>query len=214
MRIVTVFGTTKSGKTTTIEALIRELIRRGHTVGSVKDIHFEQFAIDTPGTNTDRHRQAGANPVAAYGLRETDVLFARRLPLDELLSFYKQDYVILEGVREPGIPAILTVHSVDDIEAQDTPEVFALSGVGAAGIKAHKGRPAIDATADAAALADLVEHEAFRCPQEKQATLTVNGREIAMVPFVQAILKNAVLGVAKELRGVEPGRIVVEINHE
>ena len=38
-------------------------------MGSVKDIHFEAFAIDTPGTNTYRHRQAGAELVTARGLR-------------------------------------------------------------------------------------------------------------------------------------------------
>jgi molybdopterin-guanine dinucleotide biosynthesis protein B len=247
MKVFTVFGTSKSGKTTTIEALIKELIRRGYSVGSVKDIHFERFAMDTPGSNTDRHRQSGANPVTALGLYETDVMFAGRLPLDEILSFYRQDYVILEGVRESGIPAILTVQSEEDADGQDTPFVFAISGVGAAQIKDYKGRPAIDATTDISALADLIEQKVFHrlpmtekeccglcgfdcetlglrmlagecsldsCKLKKQVSLTINGRELEMVPFVQAVLKNAVLGVAKELRGYEKGRIQMEFIDE
>ena len=72
MKIFSVCGISKSGKTTTIELLIKELIRRGYTVGSFKDIHFEQFAIDNEGTNTYRHKQAGARPVTARGISETE----------------------------------------------------------------------------------------------------------------------------------------------
>ena len=46
MKVFSVVGVTKSGKTTTIEQIIKEFIRRGYSVGSVKEIHFEQFAID------------------------------------------------------------------------------------------------------------------------------------------------------------------------
>lgn len=35
----------------------------------------------------------------------------------------------------------------------------------------------------------------------QQVTLTINGKPVSMVPFVQSILKNAVLGVASELQG-------------
>ena len=246
MKVFSVFGLSKSGKTTTIELLISELIRRGYTVGSVKDIHFEQFAIDTPGTNTHRHKQAGANPVTARGLYETDIMFDKSLRISEILKFYNQDFVILEGVREAGIPAIMAAHTVSELDEQITPFVFAVSGRIAAQVNNYKV-PAIDATADITALADLVERkvyhylpmqtkeccglcgfdcetlgrriiagesEADACLLQKCVTLTVNGREIEMVPFVQTILKNAVLGVAKELRGYEKGQIQVMFTDE
>lgn len=57
MKVLSVIGTSKTGKTTIIENIIRELRRRRYTVGSVKDIHFEKFAMDTEGTNTDRHKR-------------------------------------------------------------------------------------------------------------------------------------------------------------
>ena len=41
MKVIKVQGTTKTGKTTTVEAVIRELRHRGYTVGSVKKIHYE-----------------------------------------------------------------------------------------------------------------------------------------------------------------------------
>ena len=59
MKVFSVFGITKSGKTTTIENIIAELRKRRYSVGSVKEIHFEIFAIDTEGTNADRHKKDG-----------------------------------------------------------------------------------------------------------------------------------------------------------
>jgi molybdopterin-guanine dinucleotide biosynthesis protein B len=47
------------------EAIIAELRRRNYRVGSVKDIHFEGFALDQEGTNTHRHKMAGAELVTA-----------------------------------------------------------------------------------------------------------------------------------------------------
>ncbi|MEG0019166.1 MAG: molybdopterin-guanine dinucleotide biosynthesis protein MobB, partial [Oscillospiraceae bacterium] len=67
MRIFTVRGITKSGKTTTIEKVISELKKRGYSVGSVKEIHYKQFKIDPEGTNTDRHKKAGSELVTARG---------------------------------------------------------------------------------------------------------------------------------------------------
>ncbi|NMB21105.1 MAG: hypothetical protein GX979_09565 [Firmicutes bacterium] len=45
-----------------------------------------------------------------------------------------------------------------------------------------------------------------------QVELLLNGAALPMVPFVQAILKNAVLGVVKELNGYrEHSEIVVRL---
>ena len=38
-------------------------------MGSVKNIHFEQFTLDMEGSNTWRHKQAGSELVVARGLR-------------------------------------------------------------------------------------------------------------------------------------------------
>ena len=41
MKVFSVIGISKSGKTTTIENIIKELRKRNYSVGSVKEIHFE-----------------------------------------------------------------------------------------------------------------------------------------------------------------------------
>lgn len=48
---------------------------------------------------------------------------------------------------------------------------------------------------------------------DSKVTFEINGKEIQMVPFVQRILKNSVLGVASELEGYKEGQpIKIEIN--
>ncbi len=149
MRVFSVNGISKSGKTTTIEHVIAELTRRGYTVGSVKDIHFEAFAIDTEGTNTYRHRKAGADVVTARGLAETDILFPRRLSIGRILEFYDHDWVVLEGVKDFPVPSIACGRNLEELEKIISPATFAISGV----IASSSG--SIAATGEAPAICDI-----------------------------------------------------------
>ena len=71
-------GFSKTGKTTTVELLIRELRRRGYTVGTIKDIHYEDYRADVPGTDTFRHRESGAYRVTALGPGDTAIMMDSR----------------------------------------------------------------------------------------------------------------------------------------
>ncbi|NLZ93603.1 MAG: molybdopterin-guanine dinucleotide biosynthesis protein [Firmicutes bacterium] len=246
MKVFSVFGITKSGKTTTIEKIISELRKRRFSVGSVKEIHFEKFAIDTEGTNTDRHKKAGSQLVTARGIYETDILFQRQLTVKEILQFYDHDYVVLEGVTDTCAPKIITAHNTEEVDERLDDTVFAISGKLANSIKEYRGLPVINAITETDKLVDLVVEKVFErlpdvadeccsacgytctelCARILQGTakredcvitdgsisLTVDGREIDMVPFVQKLLFNAVTGVVKELDGYrEHGEIVVKI---
>lgn len=160
MRIFSVVGVSLSGKTTTVEALIRELTGRGYSVGSVKEIHFEQFAMDTPGSNTLRHRQAGSRLVTARGFYETDILYQRKLSMAEILRHYDHDFVALEGVSDIVVPTILCGHNEQEIEERLSPQVFAVSGRVAADKEQVCHLPAFSVLDNAAALTDLVEEYA------------------------------------------------------
>ncbi|HHX24904.1 MAG: molybdopterin-guanine dinucleotide biosynthesis protein B [Tepidanaerobacteraceae bacterium] len=157
MKVFSVVGVTKSGKTTTIEQIIKEFIRRGYSVGSVKEIHFEQFAIDKSGTNTDRHRKAGSQPVTARGLNETDILFSKQLSVDEILKFYNHDFVVLEGVTDFNVPKIVCAHNKQEIDERLVPTVFALSGIIAEKLNQYKGLPVFNALNSIKELVDYIE---------------------------------------------------------
>jgi len=210
MKLFTVIGTSGSGKTTTIEAVVSELRQRGYRVGSVKEIHYEAFAIDpSPGSNTHRHRAAGAGLVTARGLYETDILYPGKLPMKDILWHYKDyDWVALEGVEDIYAPVI--VCSAD----KSFENAICTAGKLGAEFPEYPGLPGFNPLEAAAALCDFLEAEVpdyLACwdPGEPESgvdiTLTVDGQPIRMVPFVQKILRNALLGVAQELEGYREG---------
>lgn len=161
MKVISVVGITESGKTTTIENIIKELKKRNYSVGSVKEIHFEEFQIDTEGSNTYRHKEAGSELVTARGYYETDILFQEKLSMDKILSFYNHDFVILEGVSESEFPKIITAHDIPGIEVKMDNTVFAISGKISGEISEYKGLPAINSLTHIKELVDLIEEKAL-----------------------------------------------------
>jgi len=62
-RVFGVTGWKNSGKTTLTERLVAEFVRRGFSVSTVKHAH-HGFDVDRPGSDSFRHRAAGAGEVA------------------------------------------------------------------------------------------------------------------------------------------------------
>lgn len=168
MKVFSVVGITDSGKTTTIENIIKELKKRNYSVGTVKQIHFHDFKMDTEGTNTSRHRAAGSQLVTARGEYETDIMFQEKLTINEILNFYNHDYVILEGVRDTCAPKIVTAHNTEGILERFDETVFAISGRIADEINEYEGLPAISGATNIEKLVDLIEEKVFeRLPDMK-----------------------------------------------
>lgn len=242
MKVFSVTGLSTSGKTTTIEKMIGELKNRGYSVGTVKEIHFEAFRLDTEGKNTYRHRIAGANTVTARAASETDIMYQGHLPIYDVLKHYTEDYVILEGVKDAVVPNISV--SAEDSVPDITPLTFALSGRFAnnhSGV--YNGLPVINALIDTQKLVDLIEEKVpdlmydidveccgicgYDCRgllskhlkgeeslskcvlKNESVSLKINGNEVIIVPFVQKLLKNVVLGVVSELKGYEKDAEIV-----
>lgn len=209
MRLIMVKGFSKTGKTTTVTALIKELRKRGYSVGTVKDIHYEGFAMDQPGTDTWKHTGAGAERVTALGPRETDILFSRRMDIDAVLKYYKEDFVILEGDSGADCPAILTARTEEDIEKRMTERVVAISGIISSELDTWRGLPVINCMEEVEKMTDLIEKATAKEQQEADVLLTIDGVEIPMVPFVKETLKNVVTGAVKALDGYEDGKEIV-----
>lgn len=209
MRLIMVKGFSKTGKTTTVTALIKELRRRGYSVGTVKDIHYEGFRMDREGTDTYKHARAGAARVTALGEGETDILFSRRMDISALLKYYKEDFVILEGDSGADCPVILTAKTEDDIEKRMSSRVIAISGVISKERKQYKELPVINCMEEAGKMADLIEKKTAQEKEEADVALTIDGVEIPMVPFVKNTLKNVVTGAVKALDGYEEGKEII-----
>ena len=101
-----VFGVTgwkNAGKTTLVERLVTEFVRRGWRVSTVKHAHHE-VDIDRAGTDSFRHRAAGATEVALVGGRRYAIMREQsEPPLGEVLArLAPADLILIEGYkREP-----------------------------------------------------------------------------------------------------------------
>jgi len=163
MKAFSICGYSDSGKTTTVEYIIRGLTAKGYTVGSVKEIHAEDFALDgQPTGDTARQRAAGASLVTARGLSETDVMFPGKLDMRKILSFYDGfDYVICESVRDLPMPMIVTAGSTEDLDKNWNDFIFCVSGRIADGLGEYRGVPAISVMNDPEALLRLIEETVY-----------------------------------------------------
>lgn len=158
MKVFSIVGYSSSGKTTTAEAVIKELNRRGYTVGAVKESH-HSIRTDEEGTNTSRLRQAGASLVAGRSQNETHLFFDMRLPIERLMCFFDFDFVVLEGVSDINAPQIVTAIDMEGIEAKCNERTFAVSGVISERLQEYKGLPVINGISDAIKLVDLIEEK-------------------------------------------------------
>jgi len=61
--IITFIGWHNSGKTTLVTRVVTHLKQRGYRVAVIKSTKEQGISFDVPGTDTARHRQAGADTV-------------------------------------------------------------------------------------------------------------------------------------------------------
>lgn len=118
---VAIVGRHNSGKTTLIEALIAELVRRSIDVGSIKHHSHRGFDIDYPGKDSYRHRAAGASEtvIAAPGQVARVQTVEGEVECAELVrSMPGHDVVVVEGYRKSGLPTIEIMRSGNEADAR------------------------------------------------------------------------------------------------
>ena len=104
-RVFGVTGWKNSGKTTLVERLVAEFVRRGWRVATIKHAHHD-VDIDQPGTDSFRHRAAGATEVVLVGGLRYAIMREQGEPkLAEVLQrLGPADLVLIEGFkREPHL---------------------------------------------------------------------------------------------------------------
>ncbi len=126
--VIGIAGWKNSGKTTLAERLIAELTRRSLRIASVKHAH-HSFDIDHAGTDSARHRAAGACEVAIVS--DTRIAHIRELRgapepgLAEILAHFAPcDLVIVEGYKTSAVAKIevrrLSARSHEPLAGRDT----------------------------------------------------------------------------------------------
>jgi molybdopterin-guanine dinucleotide biosynthesis protein B len=203
MKIVAVVGLSESGKTRLVVRLIGALKRRGLRVAAVKRCS-HGFALDTEGKDTADFSAAGADGVAmvspegwaALGQAaavEASGLAARLFP--------DADVVLIEGGKDVrGTRKIEVLRAgVSDAPASPPGELVAV--VSETPVPVGAAAP-VFAPDDIAGIADLIL--SLEEGDMAEMTLEVDGREIAMNPFVQTFIEKTVVGMITSLSGVDP----------
>jgi molybdopterin synthase catalytic subunit len=105
MKIISVVGYKKTGKTTLVEQLVCALKKHG-SVGTIK--HLQEHTINTPDTDTWKHAKAGADVVIGVTANEL-VKFTHNNDLthglDELANA-GMDFAVVEGFKDSKLPKI------------------------------------------------------------------------------------------------------------
>jgi molybdopterin synthase catalytic subunit len=212
MKVISIVGYKKTGKTTLVERLVSGLGRHG-TVGTVKHSRDE---ILPPGGDTDRHLASGAavtigvTPTRSIKIfRNTDVESALRE-----LSMEGVDFAVVEGFKQSSLPKI----AIGEVEAENV--------VARVDINATSEQLAAIAMAqpDRVTLWDLLA-KVRRNPEIKKAGAigTFSGivREIAKGETTKAlefesydvVAKERIAKIERELKA-KPGIVDVLIHHK
>lgn len=232
MRIISVVGFKKSGKTTLVGLLAEALEKQGASTGVVKYTHHD---LDLPETDTATLLRPG-RPVAGCAPAHTVFFEAGELPFESIVARFNVDVLLVEGgkTRVRG-PRILCLR-----EPEEAPTLAGDNRISACvGAEPPDGFPPVPHFAEineatAAALADLIlapladaphkgscsscpEHLNRRpcrsdCPKKHGGVaLSVDGRPVNLNAFVERLVEGTVRGLLEQLDGCDGGDLVLSL---
>ena len=110
MKVFGITGWKNSGKTGLMERVVAEVIARGITVSTIKHAHHD-FDVDQAGTDSFRHRAAGAQEVLLTSGQRWALMHELRggpeMTLDAALAKLSPvDLVLVEGFKREAHPKI------------------------------------------------------------------------------------------------------------
>ena len=197
--VISIVGKSKSGKTTFIEKLVRELKSRGYRVATIKHIP-QRVDFDEPGKDSWRHIQAGSEATAVSSPDKIVLIkpVVQESNIDEVVSLLGEDYdiILAEGFKQGSAPKI-EVHRKDAGSAlKGLKKQIAIVTDEPLETKTRQFSP--DGIKD---ITDLLE-KGFIKPQAERISLYVNNIPITLTAFPKRIIGTVLLAMASCLKGV------------
>jgi molybdopterin-guanine dinucleotide biosynthesis protein B len=209
MKIFAVIGESGSGKTRLIRRLIPELKKRGFSAAVIKHCA-HGFDLDVEGKDSWQMMKAGAAGVAMVSpdrlaiLRKTTK--ADALPALAARHFGDTDFVVIEGgYGIKGLKTIEVMAKASRAKTQSDPrDLVAVVSRS----KVEIGRP-VFRPGQVGEIADFLVSDlpAVQMP----VVLEVDGRAVTLNPFVQNLIENIVVALARSLHGIGEGQIVLSV---
>lgn len=198
--IVSIVGISKSGKTTLMEKLIRELKSRGYQVATIKHA-MGDLVLDKQGKDSWRHIQAGSEATAVSSPREFVLMkpVTQELNLDEITRFFGEDYdiILTEGFKQGNAPKV-EVHRKDIGPPLDSLRKL----VAIVTDEPLESKVRQFSSEDIEGLANLLE-KGFIKPQKERISIYVNNRPVPLTGFPVTIISNVIVAMLSCLKGVE-----------
>jgi molybdopterin-guanine dinucleotide biosynthesis protein B len=197
--VVAIVGKSKSGKTTLIEKLVRELKSRGYRVATIK--HSPQESdFDDSRKDSWRHVQAGSDATAVSATDKIVLIkpMTQEATLNEVVNLLGEDYdiILVEGFKQGNAPKI-EVHRKDNgALIEGIKKLIAIVTDETLETKTRQFSPE-----DTSALADLLE-KGFIKPQFERISLSVNNTPVTLTLFPKQFITSVVLAMASCLKGV------------
>lgn len=197
--IVSVIGKSKSGKTTLIEKLIKELKSRGYRVATIK--HAPQgVSFDEPDKDSWRHLQAGSETTIISSPDKIVLIkpVAQEPTLDEIARLLGEDcdIILTEGFKQGNAPKIEVHRKEAGPLLKDIRKLIAIVTDEPLETKARQFSPE-----DVKGLADLLE-KGFIKPQAERISLYINNTPITLTVFPKQIISNVLLAAVSSLKGI------------
>jgi molybdopterin-guanine dinucleotide biosynthesis adapter protein len=198
--IITFIGWHDSGKTTLATQVVSHLKAFGYKVAVIKSTNETGITFDTPGTDTDKHRQAGADSILLVAPDQM-VLQTKNtnLSLTTLAHRYFPDVDIVIGEGFKGARRVSKIEVVRDPNQMLRNEVH---GVIAVATDQDIAGDYVFRLDEAKEIAFFIRKR-FLKDGEKPAdmvSLLVNGKKIPLKDFVQGALAGTVAGFIKSLK--------------
>jgi molybdopterin-guanine dinucleotide biosynthesis adapter protein len=199
--IVSIVGKSDSGKTTLIEKLVPELVRRGYRIATVKhDVH--GFEVDREGKDSWRHKQAGAHTVVISSPNKVALIrdVEKDLTLEEIRETLIRDVdlILSEGYKKDvqSKVEIFRKEMHQELLCGKEDQLVAIVSNRSFDI----GIPCFDLE-DMKGLSDLIEKDFLKLKKENGIALKVDGKIIPLNPFVRNFLAKAIRGMIISLKG-------------
>jgi molybdopterin-guanine dinucleotide biosynthesis adapter protein len=228
---LSIVGFKKSGKTTLVLDLIRELKKREVKVSAAK---FSHHSFDRQNTDTGNISKEAVD-LAGISESETFFCWSGKKYLPDLVPLMSGDVLLVEGGKGLGwLPRVLTLKSPEEAVKLDNGLALATFGRVRTDYLPH-----LDSVAE---LADLMLEKGFMLPgldcgscghetcsglaaqivsgtagpgdclaRGDSLEIKINGKSLGMNPFVERVISKSILGMLSELKGYSPGKVEISI---
>ena len=217
--IVAIVGSSNSGKTTALEAIVKGLTKKGFRVASAKRIPEPEFTIDAEGKDTWRHAKAGASTILSIAPKELTIIKkvdTQKYTLEQLITEIPDanDIIIVEGFKtlvgeDITIPKIVATKKDDEVltALKRYKNIIAFIGH-IPDQKLETEIPFVNVISETEKLVELVNKKVAvlverKRKREEKMIIQVGEQILPLGNFVQDIIRNTVLAMVSSLKGVK-----------